>query len=283
MSKNYRSELVFLFGDPVDDNPTGAMMEAAFAACNLNYRYITVKVSEDGFDSAMNGIKQMNIKGLNFTMPHKEKAVKYMDKLSPAAKIIGAINTCYYEDGKLVGDNTDGKGFIQALANKGYSPNGKKIFILGSGGAAKAIATECALAGAKAITIANRTLEKAQSLSDVISSNTDCRAHAIRFTSGLVIPEDTDILINATSIGLAPASDKRPDIDFDSIKKGMVVSDVVFCPADSLFLKAAREIGAVCVNGLGMLVCQGVLAFELWTGIKAPQTVMAETLAKEMN
>ncbi|MCK9331133.1 MAG: shikimate dehydrogenase, partial [Candidatus Cloacimonetes bacterium] len=124
---------------------------------------------------------------------------------------------------------------------------------------------------------------KAQSLSDVISSNTDCRAHAIRFTSGLVIPQDTDILINATCIGLAPASDKRPDIDFDSIKKGMVVSDVVFCPADSLFLKAARERGAVCVNGLGMLVCQGVLAFELWTGIKAPQTVMAEALAKEMN
>lgn len=281
-AKNYRAELVCLFGDPVDDNPTGVMMEAGFRACGLNYRYMTCKVKRENLGDAIKAARALNLRGIGFTMPHKIDAVKYMDSLSQAAGIIGAINICVFQDGKLIGDNTDGKGFVLALKDRGLSPEGKKIFIIGAGGAAKAIAVECALAGAREMVIANRTAAKGEELADVICSRTPCKATAVRLENRHIIPKDTDMLINATSIGLAPDSDKRPDIDYASIRSEMVVCDVVFCPAETQFLKAAAEHGAITVNGLGMLVSQGLFGFELWTGVKAPQKKMAEALTQEL-
>lgn len=284
MSKNYRAELVGVFGDPVDDNPTGVMEEAAFAHCGLNYRYLTLKVTPDDLDDAVKAIHAFHMKGMNLTMPHKINIIPKLDELSEAARIIGAVNTIVVrEDGSLFGENTDGKGFVQALKNKGIDLTGKNMVILGSGGAARAVSVECALAGAKKITILNRTESKAVELAGVINDNTDAKAEGYHWTPNYRIPEDTDILVNATSIGFAPDVNGKPDIDYDSIHSGMVVVDVVFYPCDTLFLKEAAAHGAEVVNGLGMLACQGALNFTLWTGVEAPLDVMEEQLRKEFN
>ena len=283
MGTNYRAELVGVFGDPVEDNPTGVMEEAAFAACGLNYRYLTMKVTEEDLDAAMKSIRALHMKGMNLTMPHKITAIPYLDELSEAAGIIGAVNTIIVkEDGKLLGENTDGKGFVQALKNRGIMPEQKKIVILGAGGAAKAIAVECALAGAAEVTIYNRTEAKAEALAEVIRKNTKAEAKGKVWSAGLAIPEGTDILINATSIGFSPDITARPDIDYTTVTAQMVVCDVVFHPAETEFLKACGAAGATTVNGLGMLACQGALNFTLWTGVEAPLEVMEETLRKEL-
>ncbi len=282
MAKNYRAELTGVFGDPVDGNPTGAMEEAAYAACGLNYRYLTLKVTKDDFDDAMKAIHAFHMKGMNLTMPHKINVIPYLDELSKAARIIGAVNTIVVkEDGKLFGENTDGKGFVQALKNHGVSLDEKKVVILGAGGAARAIAVECALAGAASVTVMNRTKARAQELAGILKAHTKAAAEGMALEKGQKIPEDTDILINATCIGLYPDCDQKPDIDYDTIRNTMVVSDVVFNPVDTLFLQEAAKRGAKTVNGLGMLACQGALNFELWTGVKAPLELMEETLRRE--
>lgn len=281
MEKNYRAELVGVFGDPVDGNPTGVMEEAAFEACGLNYRYLTLKVTKEDFDDAMKAIHAFHMKGMNLTMPHKINVIPYLDELSEAAKIIGAVNTIVVKDGKLFGENTDGKGFVQALKNEGVTLEGKKIVILGAGGAARAIAVECAIAGAALVTIMNRTKARAQELADVLVKHTNADAVGQEWEPFQKIPEGTDILINATSIGLHPDSDQKPDIAYDTITDQMVVTDVVFNPADTLFLQEASKRGAKTVSGLGMLACQGALNFTLWTGVEAPLAVMEETLRRE--
>lgn len=282
MNKNYRAEITGCFGDPVDDNPTGVMEEAAFAACGLNYRYLTLKVTKENFDDAMKSIRALGMKGMNFTMPHKITVLSYLDEISEAARIIGAVNTVVVkEDGKLFGENTDGKGFVQALKNKDVSLTGKNVVILGAGGAAKAIGVECALSGAAQITIVNRSLAKGEVLANMIASHTPAKAQAVAWAPAYKIPSGTDILINATCIGFSPNVTEMPDLDYSTINATMVVSDVVFNPCETLFLKEAGRYGAKVVNGLGMLACQGALNFTLWTGIKAPLDVMEETLRKE--
>ena len=282
MSVNYRAELVGVFGDPVEDNPTGVMEEAAFEACGLNYRYLTMKVTEADLDVAMKSIRALHMKGMNLTMPHKIRAIPYLDELSEAARIIGAVNTIVVKDGKLFGENTDGKGFVQALSNKGITPDGKQVVILGAGGAAKAIAVECALAGASHVCIFNRTKEKAEELADVIRKNTKASADGYVWEKHQRIPEGTDILINATSIGFSPDITAKPDIGYHTVTDQMTVCDVVFHPAETEFLKSCAGQGSRIINGLGMLACQGALNFTLWTGVEAPLDVMEEKLRTEL-
>ncbi len=280
--KNYRAELTGVFGDPVEGNPTGVMEEAAYEAAGLNYRYITMKVTPADFPDAMKAVRALHMKGVNLTMPHKITVLPYLDELSEAAAIIGAVNTIVVrEDGSLFGENTDGKGFVEALARHGERPAGKNIVILGAGGAARAIAVECALAGAALITVVNRTASKAEGLADLIREKTNASASTLAWTPGIAIPDGTDILINATCVGLGDDRANKPDIAYDSVKPGMTVSDVVFNPSDTLFLQEARERGAKTVNGLGMLACQGARNFTLWTGAEAPLDVMIEKLKSE--
>lgn len=279
--KNYRAELTGVFGDPVDDNPTGVVEEAAFAAKDLNYRYLTVKVLPEDLGKAMDSVRIFGMKGINLTMPHKIKVLPYLDELSPAAKIIGAVNTVIQKDGKLYGENTDGKGFVTALKNSGETLEGKKVTILGAGGAARAIAVECALNGAVHINIINRSAEKGEELASLIQSETDSSAQYLTWESSMKIPADTQILINATSIGFSPNVTDKPDIDYSSITNQMCVCDVIFNPAETIFLKTAAANGAKIVTGLGMLVQQAALNFTLWTGVEAPVDVMEEALKKE--
>lgn len=281
MAKNYRAELVGVFGDPVDGNPTGVLEEAGFAALGLNYRYLTLKVTPDDFDTAMKSLLALHMKGINLTMPHKITVLPYLDEMSEAARIIGAVNTIAVQDGRLIGDNTDGKGFVQALQMEGVSPAKKNIVILGAGGAARAIAVECALAGASSITIINRGQANAEKLVSTLLEHTSARAAFLPWDKHRAIPAGTDILINATPIGFHPNAEEKPDIDYDTINPGMVVSDVVFNPDVTEFLKAAAAKGAATISGLGMLVCQGALNFTIWTGKEAPYDIMYDALKKE--
>ena len=172
MAKNYRAELVAVFGDPVDDNPTGAIEEAAFAALGLNYRYLTVRVLPEALGAAIAGARAFHMKGFNLTMPHKIRVIPFLDGLTDAARLIGAVNTVYLENDRLIGENTDGKGFVEALISEGVDLTGKQITLLGAGGAARAIGVECALAGAKRVDVINRNRERGLELSRLISSKT---------------------------------------------------------------------------------------------------------------
>ena len=281
MGKCYRSELVGAFGDPIDENPTGVMEEAAFAVKGLDFRYLTIKVNKGDLKAAMEGMRAMNFRGINLTIPHKVEVLQYLDELSEAAEIIGAVNMVVNRNGKLWGENTDGKGYLTSLKNAGISPDGKNITILGAGGAARAISVECALAGAKKITIANIEKEQGEVLVDLLKKRTSAQAEFVMWDKPVEVPAETYILSNATSVGLYPDVDQKPDINYDSIHSGMVVTDVIFNDPNSLFLQEAVKRGAKTINGLGMLVNQGALNFTLWTGVEAPIDVMTDTLKKE--
>lgn len=279
--KNYRAELTGVFGDPVDDNPTGVVEEAAFQAKGLNYRYLTIRVLPEDLETAMASVRVFGMKGINLTMPHKIKVLGFLDELSEAASIIGAVNTVIYRDGKLYGENTDGKGFVTALKKEGMSLEGKHVTMLGAGGAARAICVECALNGAGQITVINRNAERGKELATLLNERTNCRAEYLAWEKEMKIPEDTEILINGTSAGFSPNVNDRPDIYYASVGEKMCVCDVVFHPVETVFLREAAERGAKTVTGLGMLVQQAALNFTLWTGMEAPVDVMEEALRKE--
>lgn len=281
MEKNYRAELTACLGDPVDGNPTGVMEEAAFAAKNLNWRYLTIRVKKGELAPAFAGLKAMGFRGTNLTMPHKLDIIPMLDELTEAASIIGAVNTVIEKDGRWLGENTDGKGFVTALRLAGVDPAGKQFTILGAGGAARAISVECALAGAKSIAIINRNEDRGQELAQLIAEKTAAESRYLHWEPAMAVPADTDILINATCVGLHPHVTDKPDLDYSTITADMVVSDVVFNPVDPLFLREARSRGAKTISGIGMLVQQGALNFTLWTGEQAPTEVMYHTLEQE--
>jgi shikimate dehydrogenase len=281
MGKSYRSRLTGVFGCPVDENPTAVMQEAAFRAKGLDWRYLTLLVEPKDLEDAFRGIRAMHFDGINLTVPHKTEALRYVDEITEKARLIGAINTVYVRNGRLIGENTDGAGFVTGLKKQGISLSKKRICTLGAGGASRAISVECALAGAGVITIINRDIKKAESIAENINRNTSCRAQAVRWAGTARIPE-CDLLVNATTVGLNP-DPNCPDIEYEDIGADMTVQDIIPNPADTLFLKKARERGARTFDGLSMQVGQGAIAFRLWTGEEAPEDVMTEALRKEFS
>ena len=279
-SPNYKAELVGVFGHPVSENPTVVMQEAAFRALNLNWRYLTIEVLPRDLGTAMQGLRAFNMKGINLTIPHKVAVLQYLDEVKPDAALIGAVNTVVRIGDKLVGENTDGKGFMHSLTQVSkVNPNGKKVLVLGAGGAARSITVELALAGAQQITIVNRSPERGKVLAELLNSKTPVKTSFIQWQGKFTIPSDTDILVNATSIGLFPNVHEKPDINYDSINSKMVVCDVIHTPMTP-FLKEAQDRGAKIVDGLGMLVYQGAIGFKLWTGLDAPVDAMHKALSK---
>jgi shikimate dehydrogenase len=276
---NYQAELVGVFGQPVAENPTIVMQEAAFKAAGLNFRYLNLEVASEDLSTAMKGLRAMNFRGINCTIPHKVAVLKYLDEIAEDAKLIGAVNTIVNDGGKLIGANTDGKGFLRSLKEDArVNPRGKRVVILGAGGAARAIAVELALAGASAITIVNRSAARAKPLVKLLNTRTAAKASFILWNKPFVVSENTDILVNATSIGLYPKVKEKPQLNYDSIKAKMVVCDVIPNPPDTPFLQEARKRGAKTLDGLGMLVYQGAIGFKLWTGKKASVEVMRKAL-----
>ena len=279
---SYRKELIGVFGYPVDENPTVVMIEAGFNALDLPWRYLNLKVPPKDLAAAVKGLRAMGFRGINLTIPHKCEVIQYLDEVADDARIMGAVNTVYLKDDRLIGANTDGKGFLRALNDDAkLTPAGKRFVVLGAGGAARAITVELALSGAAEITIVNRNEARGRELVALLLKHTDVRATYQPWSENLAIPESTDVVVNATSIGLYPDVHDMPSLDYATIRPGMVVCDVIPNPPQTRFLEAARERGAVTLDGLGMLVYQGAIAFKLWTGMDAPVDVMKKALAAE--
>ncbi len=203
---SYLADLVGAFGDPIAENPTGVMQEAAFRALDLNWRYLTIEVHAADLAAAVAGMRAMNFRGINLTIPHKVEVLCHLDEIAPDAGLIGAVNTIRRDGDRLVGENTDGKGFLRSLQAVPIDPRGRRVVILGAGGAAKAIAVELALAGASYITVVNRSVERGRALADGLASTMGTAADFQPWTSNHCVPDGTEILVNATSIGLFPES-----------------------------------------------------------------------------
>lgn len=278
-TKSYKAELVGVFGYPVAENPTIVMQEAAFQALGLNWRYLTIEVRPEQLADAVRGLRAFNMAGINLTIPHKVAVIPHLDGLSPEAELIGAVNTVVREGDRLIGHNTDGKGFVRSVReDAGMDPAGKRVVFLGAGGAARAMAVEMALAGAAHVTIVNRTSDRGQPLVDLIQSKTPAQAEYVHWQRAYAVPVEADILVNATSIGLYPHVNEVPAVAIASIRPGLLVCDVIPNPPRTAFLRAAEARGARILDGLGMLVGQGAIAFKMWTGVDAPVDVMRKAL-----
>ncbi|WP_151718966.1 shikimate dehydrogenase [Gemmobacter serpentinus] len=277
MTHDFLSPLTGSFAMPAAENPTVAMIEAAFRHHGLNWRYINVEVAPDALGDAVRGARAMGWRGFNCSIPHKVAVIQHLDGLGESARLIGAVNTIVRRGDQLIGENTDGKGFVKALQAV-TDPRGKSVVLFGAGGAARAVAVEMALAGAARITVVNRSAARGQEVARLLSENTPATAEYAPWEGMFRIPAGTDIVIHATSIGLFPDVDGLPDIDLETLHPGMVVADGIHNPPLTRLLKAATARGCVTADGLGMLVNQGVIGIKYWTGIDADAGVMRQAL-----
>ena len=275
---SFRHELTGCFSQGSDSNPTVVMAEAAYKAHGLHFRYINTEVEPKDLEAAVNGARAMNWKGFNCSIPHKTEVIKYLDGLGESATVIGAVNCVVNREGKLIGENTDGKGFVKAFEEV-RSASGQVVVLLGAGGAARAIAVELALAGAKKIYIVNRTADRGEVLTNLINDKTKATAEFVLWDITFFIPADATAVINSTSIGMAGVGGLQ-DIDYDSINESMLVADVIINPPSTPFLEEAAKRGAKTLNGHGMVVYQAVVGIKYWTGIDVdPEILRAQLVA----
>jgi shikimate dehydrogenase len=218
----------------------------------------------------------MGFRGGNFTLPHKVAVVPLLDGLTESAELMGAVNCVFWQDDQLMGDNTDGKGFLCSLKEV-TEPSDKKVVVFGAGGAARAITVELGLSGVAEIVVVNRSAERGQELADLLHERVKVSTQFVSWEGDYVVEEDTDILINATSIGMGDGN-ARLAVAEDSLRKSMVVADVIVNPAETRLLREAEERGCTTLHGLGMLVQQGVLGFRRWTAVDPDVDVMREAL-----
>jgi shikimate dehydrogenase len=275
--RSFKPELCCLFGKPVAENPTQPMIEAAFRHHGLDWRYVQFEIEPDALADAVRGMRAMGFRGGNVTTPYKVAIVKHLDRVAESASLMGAVNCIVRRGGELVGENTDGKGFAQSLRGV-TDPAGKKVVVLGAGGAARAIAVELALAGAKSLVIVNRSRERGRELAELLRAKTGIGVELSAWDGDYKVSADADVLVNATSIGLFPDVQARVPLDPSTLSSRMVVADVIPNPPETRLLREARARGCTVLDGLGMLVNQGVIGFKYWTGIDADPTVMRRAL-----
>lgn len=280
MDINIETKLVGLLGYPLGQSLSPKMQNTAFEIYNLNKIYIPIEVKTENLETVVSGIKKMNFDGFNITKPHKIEIIKYLHEIDDNAKCIGAVNTVTIKNGILKGYNTDGTGFMKSFEeNTGEKIYGKNILILGSGGAARAISLTLALNKAKKIFICNRTYEKAVNLAVEINKLAEdcCVAIPMVYEEIEKASKMSDVLINCTSIGMYPNIDVSP-IDKGLLNKNLIVCDIVYNPRKTKLIQYAEELGCKTVEGLFMLLYQGVEAFELWTDLKAPADTMLQVI-----
>lgn len=278
------TELIGLMAYPIRHSSSPAMQNEAFAKMGFDYAYLAFEVDNDNLEDAIRSIRALKMRGSNVSMPNKTVVHKYLDHLSPAAELTGAVNTIVNDDGILTGHITDGTGFMAALRDNAIDVIGKKMTIVGAGGAATAIEIQAALDGVAQISVFNRKdefWERAQRNVDVINEKTDCRAELFDLDDLEILKAeiaDSCLFVNATGMGMKPLEGKTYIPDASYLRPDLIVADVVYSPAETALLKMAKQVGCKCMNGFGMMLFQGSAAFELWTGKPMPIEYMKETL-----
>ena len=273
---NFLHNITGSFAQPAAENPTVEMVEAAYRHHGLHYRYLNTEVPPEKLADAVAGARAMNWAGFNCSIPHKVAVIEYLDGLGESASVIGAVNCVVRRDGQYIGENTDGKGFLKSLQEV-VNPAGKKIVMFGAGGAARAIGVECVLAGATHITVVNRSEDRGNALVSLLDEKTPVEAVLEKWDGDYEISEGIDVVINATSIGLADA-EARLALTIDSLTQNMVVADVIPNPPRTRFVRDAESKGCRVIDGLGMLVNQGITGIEYWTGKTVDGSVMRARL-----
>jgi len=276
-----KTRVYAVIGDPVDHSLSPCIHNVAFQYLGLDYVYVAFTVKEDGLREAVSGIRKLGIYGLNVTMPHKVNIIQYLDRLDETARKVEAVNTVL-NDAEMIGYNTDGLGALNALKTYRGEPSGKKVVILGAGGASRAISLAIA-PEARDLIILNRKPEKAEMLANKISATIGKRVRWGKLCNDLLGEElrDANVMINATSVGMHPNDSETP-VDKTLLREDLVVFDLVYNPLETRLLREARSIGARTIDGLTMLVHQGAASFEIWTGIEAPVDIMIKAARDEL-
>jgi shikimate dehydrogenase len=273
-----------LLGNPVAQSLSPAMYNAAFEHLRVNCAYLACQVREEGLSAAVAGLKSLGIKGGNVTVPYKERIIPYLDGITEEARLMGAVNTLFYRDDKLWGTNTDGPGFIKALAGLDSSLLGSSsALILGAGGAARAVVISLALNKIPELILVNRNKEKALALAK-IAEGLGSRVSVLDWESPDLreATEKSPLIINTTSLGMYPRTDECPPLDTSLLGPGQTVVDIIYKPKETVLLKRAKARGCRTMNGLSMLLEQGVLSFEQWSDYQAPVAIMKSELVKRV-
>lgn len=270
-------KLYGVIGDPISQTLSPSMHNAAFNHLGLSAKYLPFHVTPGQLSQAIEGVRGLGVAGLNVTIPHKVSVMNLLDEIDPLAMRIGAVNTIVNENGKLIGYNTDGAGYVSSLKHITAERNLEEhsILIVGAGGAARAIYYTLLEEGVKKVAIANRTIETAKQL--IQSNNTN----VMSLSDAEDVVDDYDIIINTTSIGMYPFLENMP-IQLGKIKEKTIVSDIIYNPIETKWLKQARKLGAQTQNGIDMFVFQGALAFEKWTGIYPSVEVMRKIVLTKL-
>ena len=270
------TELIGLMATPIRHSLSPTMHNEAFAKLGLDYAYLAFEVGNDQLEDVIKGIRALKMRGSNISMPNKQVVLQYLDKLSPAAEMVGAVNTIVNDDGVLTGHITDGTGFMLGLKQASVDIIGKKMTLCGAGGAATAVSIQAALDGVKEISIFNRKdkfFENAQRTVAIINEKTDCKATLYDLADNESLRReiaDSAILTNATGVGMKPLQDQSLVTDPTMLRSELIVADTVYVPRETLLLKLARKQGCKTVSGLGMMLWQGAAAFKLWTNKEMP-------------
>jgi len=278
-----RTRVYGVIGDPIEHSLSPEMHNAAFQELNLDFVYVAFRVKKNELGKAILGARSLDVHGLNVTMPHKNAVMKYLDEIDPTAGSIGAVNTILNDKGRLIGYNTDGAGALRALKENGVGLEGKKLLLLGAGGAGKAIAFYVAQE-VDELKIFNRNTPKAEKLAQLLRKEFGKKIDGNSLSAEIVKDEleDADILINATSVGMHPHVN-RSLVDPSWLRPDLCVMDIVYNPTETKLVKDARLMGAKVVSGIEMLVFQGVASFEIWTDHQAPVKVMKEVVLKKLS
>ncbi len=277
MAQNFLKPITACFGKPVAENPTQVMIEAAYQQLGLDWRYITLEIDPTDLAAAVSGARAMGFRGFNCTIPHKVAVIDHLDGLGESASVMQAVNCVVRRGDQLIGENTDGKGFVEGIKRL-RDPQGKRVVLLGAGGAARAIAVELALSGAAKITLVNRSPDRGHATKKLLDDQLDVDTELISWTEPYAIPPGTDFLINATSVGLYPDTDAQLNLQFETLQPETFVSDVVFNPPETHLIREAKARGCEVLDGLEMLVGQGVIGVDYWTGQSPDPRVMREAL-----
>ncbi|MCI9445791.1 MAG: shikimate dehydrogenase [Lachnospiraceae bacterium] len=276
------TKLTALLGSPVSHSISPQMHNESFRLLGLDYVYLAFDIKPEQLREAVSGLKTAGISGFNLTMPLKVHILPYLDELTPAASLAGAVNTVIVQDGRLIGHTTDGVGYMRSVSDAGFDIIGKKMTLLGAGGAATAICVQAALDGVSSIDMfkrKNATWDKTAAFCERVASETGCNIRLLDIGDNSLLGDSISgsaILTNATSVGMEPKSDASPILDPYMLAEGLIVSDIIYNPRETLLMKQAKERGCPCFNGMYMLLYQGAAAFECWTGQEMPTDIIKE-------